>query len=152
MAQESCIFCGIAKNESPSYKIWEDDEFLAFLDVYPNVMGQTVVIPKRHIKSNPYSIEEEELVSLIRATRKVAKILQKKLNVKRVHLVIEGMGINHLHALLFPAVGVDENKFFNPVPGSERFFERYPGYVTTVLGPKATGAYLKEIQKEITGK
>ncbi|HVA82823.1 MAG TPA: HIT domain-containing protein [Candidatus Aquilonibacter sp.] len=148
--QESCIFCRIVRNEIPSYKVWEDADFLAFLDIYPNIRGQTLVIPKRHIKSNPYSIEEEELVSLIRATRKVAKILQKRLKVKRVHLVIEGMGVNHLHAKLYPAVGADENKMGEAYQPEPQFFERYPGHTTTLLGPKATQAYLEDLQNEIT--
>lgn len=149
MVNESCIFCKIVKNEIRSYKIWEDENYLSFLDIYPNIKGQTVVITKRHVKSNAYSIDENELLNLVSATKKVAGILKKKLGVKRVHLVIEGTGIDHLHAKLYPAIGYNIDKpqaFSSEIP----FQQVYEGYITTQSGPKATPAYLEELQEELT--
>ena len=67
-----CIFCKIANNESPSFKIWENDEFLAFLDIMPNCKWQTLVIPKQHYDSDLFLIHDEKFY-----WRLMSAILQK---------------------------------------------------------------------------
>ena len=74
-------------------------------------------------------------------------MLEQKLRVKRVHMVFEGTGVNHLHAKLYPAVGYGEEPF--PPDYEIKRFARYPGYVTSAVGPRASDEELKEVQKEI---
>jgi len=147
---ESCLFCRIVKGEIPCYKIWEDDDFFAFLDIFPNIRGQTLVIPKKHRQSDAFKLEDEELAEFVKAAKKVSKLLEKGLGVQRVFMVLEGMGVNHLHAKLYPAIGLQQNEFEEVLAKEEAHFESYPGYVTTILGPKKSDEELAEVQRAIT--
>jgi diadenosine tetraphosphate (Ap4A) HIT family hydrolase len=53
-----CIFCAIAEGKSPAFKIWENDEFMAFLDLFPNTKGQSLVIPKKHYESDLFLVDD----------------------------------------------------------------------------------------------
>ena len=98
-----CIFCKIVEGKSPCFKIWEDDNFLAFLDIFPNTKGQTLVIPKKHYESDLFLIDDGELYkNYLLATTEVVNLLKKGLGVHRVAMVMEGMGVNHLHFKLYP--------------------------------------------------
>ncbi len=146
---EECIFCKIAKKEVPSYRIYEDNEYIAFLDIYPNIKGQSLVIPRKHLESYAFALDGKELAGIVIAAKKVSKLLEARLKVGRVHMVLEGTGVNHLHAKLYPALGT--NKAFEAVIAEEKlFFEAYPGYVTTLMGPRAKDEDLKALQKQIT--
>ena len=90
---ESCIFCKIVEGKIPSEKIWEDSEFIAILDVFPNMEGMTLVIPKKHFDSYVFNMNDNEYCKLMTAAKKVAKILDKALKVKRTALVMEGLGL-----------------------------------------------------------
>ena len=70
-----CIFCKIVAGEIPSYKILEDEEFLAFLSIFPNTEGVTVVIPKKHYPSYVFDLPDEVLNKLMSFTKKVAKMI-----------------------------------------------------------------------------
>ncbi len=152
MAKEAdCIFCGIAEGRVPSYKIYEDDGYLAILDIFPNIRGQTLVMPKRHRESYAFGMEDGELSAFITTVKKVARMLERPLKTSRIHLVLEGTAINHLHAKLYPAIGLNSG-FTEIVAKEEAYFKSYPGYVTTLMGPRAKDEELMRLQKEITGK
>jgi diadenosine tetraphosphate (Ap4A) HIT family hydrolase len=142
-----CIFCKIVKGEVPSYKVWEDSKFIAILDIYPNIRGQTLVISKRHIDSEVFALSEIQLGKFIKSIKKVADLLKAKLKVERVHMVFEGTGVNHLHAKLYPAIGYGETP--DPEDRAVRRFRIYPGYVTSAVGPKASEEELKAVQNEL---
>ncbi|MGC8687429.1 MAG: HIT family protein [Candidatus Micrarchaeia archaeon] len=143
-----CIFCKIANNEAGSYKIYEDKDYIAILDIFPNIRGQTLVIPKRHIDSYAFDLPDDELCRFMATSKKVAKIIEKGLKVARVHIVLEGTAINHLHAKLYPAIGMND-KNEQHVSDEVIHFDKYPGYVTTILGPKARDDELKNVMEEI---
>lgn len=68
-----CIFCQIVRGEAPCHKIWEDDEHLAFLSIYPNTDGFSVVIPKRHYPSYAFDMPDDaRLAELAQHIRCVA--------------------------------------------------------------------------------
>lgn len=145
---ENCIFCKIAKGEISSVKIWEDDNFLAILDINPNTKGMTLVMPKKHFDSYVYDMPDKDYSALMLAAKKVAIILEKGLDVKRVALVMEGMGVNHAHIKLYPIYGLEEK--FKEIWAQERkFFDKYEGYVSTQLGPQASTDELEKIAKKI---
>ena len=148
---ENCIFCKIVKGEIDSAKIWEDDKFLAILDVNPNTKGMTLVLPKQHFDSYVFDTEDQDYQELMLASKKVAKILEKGLEVKRVALVMEGMGVNHSHIKLYPLYGLEE-KFQEMWAKDSVFFHNYIGYISTQLGPKADINDLKKLAEEIKGK
>ena len=150
MKKENCIFCRIAKGEIPSVKIWEDKEFLAILDVFPNTEGMTLIIPKKHYDSYLFDLPEEFYKRFMMATRKIAKILEKGLKVRRVAMIMEGMEINHLHMKIYPLHGL-KNKFSVMAPEEEKYFENYEGYLTTLSGPKKSMEELEKIAERIRG-
>jgi len=67
-----CVFCGIVKGEIPSYKIYEDENVYAFLDIADDVEGHTLVIPKKHYE-NLIEMPDEELASVMHAVKKISK-------------------------------------------------------------------------------
>lgn len=148
---ENCIFCKIIKEEIPSVKFWEDDEFFAVLDVFPNTKGMTLVIPKKHFDSDTFSMPDVDYTKLMLATKKVSDILKKGLGVNRVAMVAEGMGVNHVHIKLYPLHGIGE-EFEEMWAKDKVFFEKYQGYLSTQLGEKAQLKDLRKVAQEIIGK
>ena len=119
---KDCIFCKIVKGEIPSAKVWENKSFLAILDICPNTKGMTLVLPKKHYSSDVFQMQGKEYRELLLAARTVARLLKKKLKVKRVALVMEGMGVNHAHLKLYPLYGLS-SKLRQCLLG-KRFFSR----------------------------
>ena len=149
MKKQDCIFCKIVSGEIPSYKIYEDDEFIAILDIFPNTRGMTLVIPKEHYDSYAFDMPDDAYSRFLLAAKKLGKHLDKKLNVQRTALVMEGMGVNHVHIKLYPMHGLGPD--FEPmIPEGKRYFEKYQGYITTLLGPKASDEELKSVQELLT--
>jgi len=143
-----CIFCKIAKGEIPCHKIYEDEEFLAFLDIFPNTKGMVLVITKKHYPSYVFEIPEEIYKKLLTTTKKIAKTLDKVLKVQRTAMVMEGMGIDHAHIKLYPLHGL-ESKFKEMWASEKVFFEKYEGYITTQQGPRADDKELEQLAKRI---
>mgnify|MGYP002639191315 CR=1 FL=1 len=148
---KECIFCKIVKEEMPSYKVWEDEKYLAFLSIFPNTEGVTVVIPKKHYSSYAFDLPEEVLINLVLAAKKVAKLLDSKLNdVGRTALVFEGFGIDHIHAKLFPLHGTKDMEKWEPIASKKRdYFDKYPGYVSSHDAELAKNEDLKKVQEKI---
>ena len=145
---EDCIFCKIVKGEIPSVKIWEDEENIAILDIKPNTEGLTLVILKKHLSSDIFEVDDEDYKKFLLSTKKVAKILEKGLNVKRVAMVVEGMEIDHLHTKLYPLHGLDK-KFEKMIAKEQVYFERYPAYITTLEGPEKSKEELEKTAEKI---
>ncbi len=145
---DNCIFCKIIAGEIPSCKIWEDGDYIAILDAFPNIKGQSLVIPKVHTDSDAFKMSVPEYSSFMKAVKKVAKLLAKRLKVNRVHLVLEGTAVNHLHAKLYPAIGCSKDSISTTAKENVKF-DSYPGYVTTIMGPRADEEELKELQKRL---
>jgi len=146
---KNCVFCKIVSGELDSAKIWEDKEFLAFLNLYPNTKGSAIVIPKKHYSSYAFDLPQNTYSKFMEATKKVAKLLDKKLQVKRTAIVMEGTSIDHLHIKLYPLYGLGK-KFEQRIDKEKPvFFEKYPAYVTTINGPKADMKELKKLAAKI---
>ncbi len=143
-----CIFCRIIKGEISGHKIWENEEFLAILDVFPNTKGMTLVMPKKHYDSYAFAMPDNVYQRFMSAGRKVAKLLDKKLEVQRTALVMEGMGVNHAHLKLYPLHGLNK-KFACLKVRKKIFFKNYTGYLTTQMGPQVDSNELKKIAKKI---
>ena len=99
---ENCIFCKIAKGEISCVKIWEDKNYLAFLDIAPAIEGMTLVIPKKHFDSRIFEMSDREYLDLTLAAKKVAEILKKGSNAERILMVAEGLDVSHSHIKLYP--------------------------------------------------
>ncbi|MFA5086231.1 MAG: HIT family protein [Candidatus Paceibacterota bacterium] len=143
-----CIFCKIIKGEMESVRIWEDKDFIAILDINPNTRGVTLVMPKAHHDSYAFDMPEKDYSKLMAASRKVAKILEKGLKVRRVAMVMEGLGINHVHIKLYPLHGLDQK--FQEMWGKDKiFFNKYEGYISTQIGPRVPIEELKILAKKL---
>ena len=131
--KKDCIFCKIAKNEELSYKIWEDEKHLAFLSIFPNTEGVSVVITKEHYPSYVFDLPEEVMVDLIKAAKQVAKLLDTKLeDVGRTGMIFEGFGVDHIHAKLFPMHGTANMKRWRPINSKiNKYFKKYEGYISS---------------------
>ena len=148
MRDQDCIFCKVIHNELPSFKIWEDENSIAILDIFPNTKGQTLVIPKSHLPSYQFDLDDKDYSMILNAAKSVGKLLEKKMDVKRVALVIEGMGVNHLHVKLYPLHGLSET--FTEMWAKEKvYFEKYEGYISTNLGPRADDGELEKIAEHL---
>jgi diadenosine tetraphosphate (Ap4A) HIT family hydrolase len=148
---ENCVFCKISNGKIPSAKVWEDEKHLAILDISPNMEGMTLVLTKKHYDSDATDMPDKEYSALMIAAKKVAKLLEQKLKVKRVSIVMEGMGVNHVHIKLYPLHGLNE-KFKEMWTKDKIYFDKYEGYVSTQLGPQKTVEELNKIAKLIRGK
>jgi len=146
---DDCIFCKIVKGEIPCHKIWESDEHLAFLTIFPNTPGFTVVVTKEHYPSYAFDLPDEILSQLVLATKKVAKLLDSKLeDVGRTAMVFEGFGVNHIHAKLFPMHGTKGN--WTPKDSNvDKFFDKYEGYISSHNYKRADDEWLAQIAKKI---
>lgn len=132
--EEITIFHKIVSGEAPCYKVWEDENYLAFLSIFPNTEGVTVVIPKKYAPSYFAENSDEVLSGLVLAAKKVAKLLDDKLSdVGRVALVFEGYGVNYLHAKLFPMHGTSDINWrpIKSVGHEDIIFDKYPGYISS---------------------
>ncbi len=118
----SSIFTKIINGEIPAYKITEDENYLAFLDVNPNAKGHTLCIPKQEI-DKIFDMEEEHYLGLLKFSRKVSKALEKAVPCKRVGMAVIGLEVPHAHVHLIPLNEMDEMRFQNKVKLSKEEFE-----------------------------
>jgi histidine triad (HIT) family protein len=108
------IFTKIVNGEIPCYKIAEDDNFLAFLDVNPNAKGHTLCIPKAEI-NKIFEIEDSLYLELMAFSKKIAIALEKTISCKRVGMAVIGLEVPHAHVHLIPLNEMDEMRFQNKV-------------------------------------
>lgn len=150
-AKSDCTFCKIASGELPSHAIWEDEKFLAFLSIYPNTDGVSVVIPKAHYPSYAFDLSDELLSQLVLATKKVAKMLDATFSdVGRTAMVFEGYGVDHVHAKLFPMHGTADMKKWRKIESNlDKYFERYEGYVSSHDYVRADDEKLAALAKRV---
>ena len=99
-----CIFCKIIKGEIPSYKVYEDDQVMAFLDINPYSPGHTLIIPKKHTL-DINSITDKDLMHIMKVSRKIAKLLTEKLNCDGFTLIQNNgfvQEVKHFHLHVIP--------------------------------------------------
>ena len=97
-----CIFCKIVTGEIPSVQIWENDEFLALLDVFPACKWQTLILPKKHYDSDIFLMDSDIYSLFLLSTKKVVTLLKTWLWVERIGMVVEWLQVPHAHIKLYP--------------------------------------------------
>jgi histidine triad (HIT) family protein len=107
------IFTKIVNGEIPCYKIAENDDFLAFLDVNPLVAGHTLVIPKKEV-DYIFNLDEETYTALWSFAKKVALAVDKAIPCKRVVVSVIGIEVPHTHIHLIPLNTIQDCNFSNP--------------------------------------
>ncbi|MBB1138791.1 HIT family protein [Myroides sp. WP-1] len=118
----SSIFTKIINGELPAYKIAENDQFLAFLDINPNAKGHTLCIPKQEI-NKIFDMEEEHYLELMKFSRKIAKALEQAVPCKRIGMSVVGLEVPHVHVHLIPLQTMDDIRFSKKETLSPEAFE-----------------------------
>jgi histidine triad (HIT) family protein len=118
----SSIFTKIIKGEIPSYKVAEDDNFIAFLDVNPNAKGHTLCVPKQEI-NKIFDMEENHYLALMQFSRKVAKAVEKTVPCKRIGMAVIGLEVPHVHVHLIPLHDMDDMRFERKAKLEKQEFE-----------------------------
>ncbi|MGB5237624.1 MAG: HIT family protein [Flavobacteriaceae bacterium] len=95
------LFTRIINGEIPCYKIAEDADFFAFLDINPNSKGHTLCIPKKEV-DKIFDLEEETFIGLMAFSRKVAKAIEAAIPCNRVGMTVIGLEVPHVHVHLIP--------------------------------------------------
>lgn len=107
------IFTKIVNGEIPCYKVAEDDNFFAFLDIHPLTKGHTLVIPKKEI-DYLFDIENKEYSDLLLFAKKVAVAIKAAIPCKRVGVAVLGMEVPHAHIHLVPLNSEGDLNLSNP--------------------------------------
>ena len=118
----SSIFTKIVNGEISCYKVAEDEQFLAFLDVNPNAVGHTLCIPKQEI-DKLFDMDEELYLGLMRFSKKVAAALEKTVTCERIGMAVIGLEVPHAHVHLIPINEMNEMRFQNKVVLTKEEFE-----------------------------
>lgn len=118
----STIFTKIVNGEIPAYKVAEDDNFLAFLDVNPNAKGHTLCIPKQEI-NKIFDMDEQLYTGLMQFAYKVAHAIEKTVPCKRVGMAVVGLEVPHVHVHLIPLNDMDDFRFINKVKLEKEDFQ-----------------------------
>lgn len=145
-----CIFCKIVAQELPSYTIWEDDAHVAFLTRWPNTDGFSVVATKEHYPSYAFDLSDDILKDLMIAVKTVGKKIDAAFDdVGRTGMILEGFGVNHIHAKLFPMHGTSSDEWKQHKSTERKFFEKYEGYISSHDAEEADPRKLQEIAEKI---
>ena len=109
----SSIFSKIVNNETPSFKVSEDENYLAFLDAFPLSYGHVLVIPKKET-DYIFDLDSDKYLGLWNFSQKVAKAMDKVIVCKRIGVAVVGLEVPHAHIHLVPINGIDDINFEKP--------------------------------------
>ena len=116
------IFTKIISGEIPCYKIAENEDFFAFLDINPNAKGHTLCIPKKEI-NKIMDLDEETYLGLMAFSRKIGRALEKAVACKRVGMTVIGLEVPHVHVHLIPLNDMKDATFQQKVSFTEAEFK-----------------------------
>jgi histidine triad (HIT) family protein len=134
---KECIFCKIVAGELPSYKVYEDEKTLAFLDINPVQNGHTLVIPKEHAV-NIFDISAEVWAAVQETVRHVAGVLDKSMSADGINLIMNnrdhaGQVVEHAHVHLIPRYRGDGLHLWPHHPIKKEEAERIAEKIRTAL-------------------
>ena len=107
------IFTKIIEREIPAYIVAEDEQFLAFLDIFPLAEGHTLVIPKKEI-DYLFAVDDDMLSAMIVFAKRVAHAIEKSVSCKRIGVAVIGLEVPHAHIHLIPLQHVEDINFSRP--------------------------------------
>ncbi len=151
---DDCLFCKIVAGKLPCHKVWESETHLAFLTIFPNTEGFTVVVTKDHYESDALTQDDPVICGLVLAAKQVAqKITTAFDDVGRTGLFLEGFGVNHLHCKLFPMHGTQPMSEWKHIASSDdihkKFFTQYEGYMSSHDGERGDDVKLAKLAENI---
>ena len=104
------IFTKIINGEIPCYKVAENDDFFAFLDINPNAKGHTLVVPKKEV-NRLFDLDEATYIKLMEFSRKIAIALEKVVPCDRIGMSVIGLEVPHVHVHLIPLNAMEDIQF-----------------------------------------
>lgn len=116
------IFTKIINGDIPCYKIAEDDEFFAFLDINPNAVGHTLCVPKKEV-DKLLDLDEETYMGLMSFSRRVGKAIEAAIPCERVGMTVIGLEVPHVHVHLIPLHSMKNANFQHKVKMNQEEFE-----------------------------
>jgi histidine triad (HIT) family protein len=144
-----CIFCAIVAKEAPVSIVWEGESHLAFLSDRPNTLGFTVVVTRHHYSSYAFSAPSDVYHGLLSASATVARKLDAAFDdVGRTGLILEGFGVDHLHAKLVPLHGT-VGEWRTRHSSVDKYFVKYEGFISSHDHLPAPREMLESLAKDI---
>lgn len=118
---DNCIFCKIIKDEIPCYKIYEDNDFLSFLDIAPGSKGHTLIIPKEHAATLE-DLPDDKASKLLPLAKKIVKAMKEvhgftNFNIIQNNGKIAGQTVDHFHLHIIPRYSIEEVGLWTPHEG-----------------------------------
>ena len=108
------IFSKIVAGEIPSYKVAEDENFYAFLDINPMTKGHTLVVPKKTEEDYIFHLEDDTYIGLMQFAKRVATAIEKAMPCKRIGVAVMGLEVPHTHIHLIPINKESDMNIGNP--------------------------------------
>ena len=108
------IFTKIIEGEIPCYKVAEDNNFIAFLDINPNTKGHTLCVPKKEV-NRLFDLDEDTYIQLMQFSRTIAKALKKTVVCDRIGVSVIGLEVPHVHVHLIPLNAMSDMSFQHKV-------------------------------------
>ncbi|WOC39472.1 HIT family protein [Polaribacter sp. HL-MS24] len=127
------IFTKIITGEIPSYKVAENDDFVAFLDINPNAKGHTLVVPKKE-ENKIFDLSKEAYASLMDFSYDVAKAIEIAVPCKRVGMSVIGLEVPHVHVHLIPINIMADMQFVQKVSLTHEEFVGLAAKIASKLG------------------
>jgi beta-aspartyl-peptidase (threonine type) len=135
---DSNLFARLVRGELSQSRIWEDEEHIAFLTPFANTPGFTVLVPRKHLTSDIFSIEDTDYTNLMDVSYTVAGHLMKAFGVPRCGMIFEGFEIDYAHVKLIPIHSCDtrsQSPEAGPTIEMATYEEKYRGHITSLNGP-----------------
>ena len=115
---DNCIFCSIIKGDIPSFKIYEDSDFLAFLDIAPGTKGHTLIIPKEHAATLE-DLSDEKASKILILAKKIVKAMKEVHGFTNYNIIqnngkIAGQTVDHYHMHIIPRYSIEEVGLWTP--------------------------------------
>ena len=126
------IFTKIINGEIPCYKIAENDDFFAFLDINPNAKGHTLIVPKKEV-DKLFDLDEKTYNGLMNFSRKVALAIEKAVQCKRVGMTVIGLEVPHVHVHLIPLTSMNDIDFKHKVKMNDEEFQAIADKISSFL-------------------
>ena len=117
------IFTKIINNDIPSYKVHEDDNCIAFLDINPNTIGHTLCVLKKEI-DYLFDLSSKDYTILMDFAKKIACGIKKSVDCERIGLAVVGLEVPHVHIHLIPINYVNDMNFSNSLIMDKEDFEK----------------------------
>ncbi len=126
----SSIFTKIIQGDIPSYKVAENDDYFAFLDINPNSKGHTLVVPKKE-DDRLFDLSEDHYVKLMQFSYKVAKAIERAVPCERVGMSVIGLEVPHVHVHLIPLHTMSDANFSKKEELSPELFQEIASEISS---------------------